>query len=53
MSQKLTDGLNEGQTIAYEQIAKWLGDKNDSNIWLLEGTLVEIVVFLFILFVGF
>ena len=37
MSQKLTDGLNEGQTIAYEQIAKWLGDKNDSNIWLLEG----------------
>lgn len=37
MKVKLTDGLNEGQTKAYEDITAWLADRNDRSMWLLEG----------------
>jgi len=34
---KLTEGLNEGQTKAYEQLAGWIAKRNDHDMWLLEG----------------
>ena len=37
MKIRLTDGLNEGQLTAYNNITKWVSNKNDNSMWLLEG----------------
>ena len=37
MKIRLTDGLNEGQLTAYNNITKWISNKNDNSMWLLEG----------------